>query len=597
MRCRVGSLGIMSGSGAQRKVYDRGSGLPPADHSDLARILTFSDRLLAAFVLDEDKGKLLVSEGLFEALGIDETLANRAGVDVAVLVRKAVDPVDLDRLVRALDRQTEAEGAHETRYLVKIEGSPGRWIRLVIRRGEERRWESGLVEDVTEEITTRRRLEYERDHDILTGLMNRRAFDRRVGDILENRPTMFGAMLMIDLDNLKFLNDSYGHDWGDLYIREAASVLRRVFGNTGICAHVSGDEFLVFVDSSRDEESALSLFDSLKRGFRDAALETPDGSVLAVRASMGVAFYSEDAGSFDRLREYADFAMYEAKNGHKGELRRFNRADYDNQMMLLRTKDDLNRLFEEHLVDYHFQPIVDVRTGEVAGYEALMRLRMPSIPTPDCVIRLARSQSKLHLVERMTFFEALSEFSCFPERDGCLLFVNSVGAQCMNVADQDLLVKRFGDMFENLVVEFAEEDYSCDVTSAKERVFHGRGCRIAIDDFGSGAKGEAMLLDIHADFVKIDMGVVRGVDVIPENRDVVRLLIERAHERGVLTIAEGVETEGELTTLVGLGIDYLQGYLIGRPAPRLAGTAADVRQLIHDAYRARRDRRDRRPSP
>lgn len=582
----------MSGHGSQ--VRERIAAVPTSDaelaaaHSDFPCILEFSDHLIAAFVLDASGGGLLVTEGFFEALGIDGTLADRAGVDASVLIRKSVDPVDLVILVQALDQMIEVENDHEIRYLVKIEDIQTRWARLVIR-AEEDLWVSGLVEDVTEEITTRRRLEYERDHDILTGLMNRRAFDQRVGDLLENYPTMFGAMLMIDLDNLKFVNDSYGHDWGDLYIREAASVLRRVFGNTGICAHVSGDEFLVFVDSSRDEASALALCDSLKRGFHDAELETPDGSVLAVRASMGVAFYSGDACSYDRLREYADFAMYEAKNGHKGELRRFNRADYDNQMMLLHTKDDLNRLFEEHLVDYHFQPIVDVRTGEVAGYEALMRLRIPSIPTPDCAIRLARSQSKLHLVERMTFFEALSEFSCFPEREGCLLFVNSVGAQCMNVADQDLLTKRFGDMFENLVVEFAEDDYSGTVTSAKERVFHSRGCRIAIDDFGSGAKGEAMLLGIHADFVKIDMGIVRGVDVIPENRDVVRLLIERAHERGILAIAEGVETEGELTTLVGLGIDYLQGYLIGRPAPRLAETGEDVRHLIHDAYRARCD--------
>lgn len=551
--------------------------------SRLSRILALSDRMIGAFERNESTGLLSFTEGFFEALGLDRPRMDRPGGSAGAQFPAAMAPEDLLELVRTLSPRLESRTEGEGHYLIKVEGNPARWVRLVVREGDDHQWATGLVEDVSEEIATRRQLERERDHDILTGLMNRRAFDHAVGNLLAEDPPTFGAMLMMDLDNLKVVNDSYGHDWGDRYIKEAGSVLRRVFGNAGICAHVSGDEFLVFLDTCKNEDEVLVLLASLMRELAAAQIEAPDGSTLVVRASMGVAFFPRDANVYDRLREYADFAMYEAKSREKGTLRRFNRASYDERLSLMDSKEDLDRLFEERLVDYHFQPIVEVRTGEVAGYEALMRLRVASLSTPDRMIGLARSQSKLHLVERMTFFEALAKFSCLADRGGLLLFVNSVGAQRMSVADEELLVERFGDMFDTLVVEFEERDCVDEGIVDKERAFRHRGCRISIDGFGSSPGDNRALLDSPADFAKIDMRVVRGVDVLSDHRDIVRPLIEHAHDQGTLVIAEGVETEGELGTLVGLGVDYLQGYLIGRPASHLIEPDEHVRRLVREA--------------
>lgn len=551
--------------------------------SRLSRILALSDRMIGAFERNESTGLLSFTEGFFEALGLDRPCTDRPGGSAGAQFPAAMAPEDLLELVRTLSPRLESRTEGEGRYLIKVEGNPARWVRLVVREGDDHQWATGLVEDVSEEIATRRQLERERDHDILTGLMNRRAFDHAVGNLLAEDPPTFGAMLMMDLDNLKVVNDSYGHDWGDRYIKEAGSVLRRVFGNAGICAHVSGDEFLVFLDTCKNEDEVLVLLASLMRELAAAQIEAPDGSTLVVRASMGVAFFPRDANAYDRLREYADFAMYEAKSRDKGTLRRFNRASYEERLSLMDSKEDLDRLFEERLVDYHFQPIVEVRTGEVAGYEALMRLRVASLSTPDRMIGLARSQSKLHLVERMTFFEALAKFSRFADRGGLLLFVNSVGAQRMSVADEELLAERFGDMFDTLVVEFEERDCADEGIVDKERAFRHRGCRISIDGFGSSPGDNRALLDSPADFAKIDMRVVRGVDVLSDHRDIVRPLIEQAHDQGTLVIAEGVETEGELGTLVGLGVDYLQGYLIGRPTSRLIEPDEHVRRLVREA--------------
>ena len=269
----------------------------------------------------------------------------------------------------------------------------------------------GLVEDVTDEIATRRRIEHERDHDVLTGLLNRRAFEQAVTERLADDPPAFGVMLMLDLDNLKYINDTYGHDWGDHYIKAAASVIERTFEGEGFFARISGDEFLVFVDRCADADGAYRLFDAFMRALDTSVLEAPDATVLKVRASVGVAFYPEDAVDFSHLREYADFAMYEAKNHRKGALLRFDPKSHERGAFILNNKEDLNRLLDENLIDYHFQPIVDARMGEAVAYEALMRPQLPSIATPDRVLLLARSQSKLYRVEHLTFFGALEAFA------------------------------------------------------------------------------------------------------------------------------------------------------------------------------------------
>lgn len=441
------------------------------------------------------------------------------------------------------------------------------------------------VETLSAEVAeTRRKAEHERDHDLLTGLLSRRAFERTVRERLQGGSCGTAVMVMFDLDNLKYANDSFGHDWGDRYIKAAGSALSGAFGGRGWCSRVSGDEFLAFAEEAETGSVEL-LIEDLRQALNATTIAAPDGSILKVRASMGAARYPDDAGNYDDLREYADFAMYEVKNNRKGDLRWFDRDSYEEHSFLLRTKEDLNRLFDEHLIAYYFQPIVNARTGEVFGYEALMRPQIPSIPSVDRVLKLARSQSKLYLVERMTFFDSLETFSQQAGNKGKMLFVNSIGTQWMSDEDEGVFTDRFRDLLPQIVVEFTESDYSPSMAMRKERTIRSWGACIAIDDFGSGMNSESVLLDFSSDYVKIDMGIVRGVDTSRDHRDIVRSLVTFAHERGILVIAEGVETEGELAVLIDLDVDFLQGYLTGRPAPALAGVDERARELIVKAAR------------
>ena len=237
------------------------------------------------------------------------------------------------------------------------------WVRLVVVESGEHNRVLGLVEDVTHEIETRRRIEHERDHDILTGLFNRRAFEQEVTDLLAQRPPALGAMLMLDLDNLKFINDIYGHDWGDQYIKAAGCVVDEAFRDKGFYSRISGDEFLVFVDVCPDRASVEDLFATFRAMLDASSIVAPDGKTLKVRASMGAAFYPEDATDFAHLREYADFAMYLAKSSRKGDLFSFDRQSYEEKSFIVNNKEDLNRLLEEGLVEYHFPSSTCVRAS------------------------------------------------------------------------------------------------------------------------------------------------------------------------------------------------------------------------------------------
>lgn len=544
--------------------------------SRLSQILRLSDRSVGAFEYSSETGAITYTDGFFSTLGVLEPLEN-LHFDLQRVAEGSPTPAEFDEFIQGYAPYVEIEG--EGRYLITGPHHAS-WVRLVVVVDEERQRTFGLVEDVTHEIETRRRIEHERDHDILTGLSNRRAFEQAVTELLENDPPAFGAMLMLDLDNLKFINDTYGHDWGDHYIQAAAIAIDDVFKGRGSYARISGDEFLVFMDACANRDEAEVLLGAFRRALDASVLEAPDGKMLKVRASTGVAYYPADARDYARLREYADFAMYLAKNSRKGELISFDRRTYEKQSIMVNGREELNRLLDEELVDYHFQPIVDARAGGVAAYEALMRPLLDTIPTPDLVLALARSQSKLYRVEHLTFFGALQAFSRFEGDRGTTLFVNSIATQRLSADDEAELVERYASLLPHLVIEITENDYSREMAMYKEALAQRFGARLAIDDFGSGYNGETSLLDYRADFVKLDMEIVRDIDSVKDRRDIAMNLISFAHDRGIRVIAEGVETEAELRELVALGVDYLQGYLLARPAPEPHDIPEDVKRLI-----------------
>ena len=158
--------------------------------------------------------------------------------------------------------------------------------------------------------------------------------------------------------------------------------------------------------------------------------------------------------------------------------------------------------------------------------------------------------------------------------------MNSIATQRLSSDDELVLFERYPELLKHLVIEITESDYSREMALYKEALARRFGARLAIDDFGSGFNGETALLDYHVDFVKIDMDIVRDIDIMRDHQDIARNLITYAHDRGIRIIAEGIETEAELRALHELGADYAQGFLTGRPAPEPRDIDDDVKRLI-----------------
>lgn len=555
-----------------------GSGLASAGQR-LSRIMALSDHAVGAFEYNRKTGDITYTDRFFETLGAYDFPGLPKGIAQRDLRRGTLSPEDFERLMDAYDpyAENDAQGA-------KIISLPHRerFLRFVVTDDAAEGSAFGIVEDVTYEIRTRRRIEHERDHDILTGLLNRRAFEQELAGIFARGDLEFAAMGMLDLDNLKFMNDSFGHDWGDQYIQAAGAALQSVVREGDVCARISGDEFLVFVRSCTTEEEVAQRFEELRGHLSSAVIEAPDGRMLKVRGSIGVALYPQDASRYDQLRDYADFAMYTAKHYRKGELCFFEKRRYDTQSSLLDKREDLNKLLDEMLVDYHFQPIVDARTGTVFAYEALMRPLLKSFDSPAVVVDLARMQSKLYRIEQMTFFRSLSVFE---ERDpgtGAKLFVNSIGTQSLSLEDEQDIERRFGSLLDRVVIEITEGDFGRELFGYKESLARRWGSCLAIDDFGAGYNGDATLLELQAAFVKIDMSIVRGIDADVDRQDILRSLLGYAHDRNVRVIAEGVETEGELAAVIRLGVDYIQGFIVGKPSPTPSDAIAGMDEVIRN---------------
>ncbi|MEG2531284.1 MAG: GGDEF and EAL domain-containing protein, partial [Raoultibacter sp.] len=447
--------------------------------SRLGQIMALSDRRIGAFEYDRTTKTIFYAGSLFELLGVDDFPDFPADIDRASMEAGTLDAASLKRLFEAYAPFMQPSADRASTWIIDIPHTQ-RIVRFRLTDDEEASHVFGLLEDATDEVSARRRIENERDHDILTGLLNRRAFERSAEELLEEAccKNLSAMMFMLDLDGLKFINDSYGHDWGDGYITRAGELIYSAVGTLGLSSRVSGDEFLVLVAGEPGVVAQVAA--DLQTAFATKFFDTPDGQHMRVRASMGSARFPEDASDYTRLREYADFAMYTAKNTRKGELCVFSLDLYQQKSYLLSKKEDLNRLLDEVLVDYYFQPIVSARTGEVLGYEALMRPRLASLSSPDLVLELARSQSKLHRVEQITFFEALRTYERFGMEDHLRLFVNTIGTQCLSEEDIATLSARYPVLLKHLVAEITESEYGRGFLERKREVMEAWGGSFAI---------------------------------------------------------------------------------------------------------------------
>jgi len=544
----------------------------------LSRILRLSGLPVGVFEVRDDSDVAYCSDDVFNLLGREDLHS-----------RNNLIPKDI---CLAMAKQAMVDQVEESIYRLRY-AHEERYIR--IKRMTDPHGMVGTILDVTQEMKDRQRIERERDHDLLTGILNRRAFENDAEFLFARQGESLGvaAIIMLDLDNLKFLNDTYGHDCGDGYIRSFAESLRLFGTDKTLVARRSGDEFYVFLYGGTCKEMVRERIRQAWNGILDSYYLLPDGSSYKMRVSAGVAWYPEDARSLSQLIHFADFAMYKVKRSSKGTMEEFNSREYSEESFLISARDALDRLIDQQMVRFALQPILSARTGDVYGYELLMRTNVRELPNPQTVLRLATAEGKLAHIERITWMKGLEVAKAMLSNratpSGVLFFINSIANQKLNADDERFVEEQYAQILPMLVLEVTEQEKSDPLcTEHKLKFVKQHGGHVAIDDYGKGYNSELALVEIESDIVKIDISFVHNVDTDVNKQTLIHNLISYAKQRGIAVLAEGVETREEMRTLIRFGVDYLQGFYLGQPQfqPMNANKQIkrEIRRMVGEAF-------------
>ena len=542
------------------------------------RIMEMASVEIGGYELRFDTGSVFYTENFFSILGIPLS---------------AELPMNIEKFREILKEYTE-KNLYKTKsgstklYCIRIPEKGVRYVRMEVKN--ENWVQIGLVEDVTVSMRERLRIEHERDYDTLTGLYNRRAFKRESESIFGRRKKIrHAAFIMLDLDNLKYTNDTFGHDWGDEYIRQAGMCLEEGTPKGTLCAHISGDEFNILFYGYESQNAIRKEISKLKREISSRIIRLPDGQEFHLSISGGIAWYPEDSNSLGVMRKHADFAMYQVKQTDKGRIAEFDQKAYEEKYRDSQIRKEFHRFVKEELVTYYFQPIISAKTGKIEAYEALMRANLPILKRPDVVMKIAREEGALREIERMTMFRAVEAFNDLREKnqikDDALLFINSIASQHMAAKDEIEFNNRYAKLQKQIVIEITEEesiDYHALEIKKNAPGFEGA---FALDDYGSGYSNEKSLLDLAPKYIKVDLSIIRDIDTDPDKQQIVENIVAYAHKRDMKIVAEGLETPEEIKKVLELEVDLLQGFYLARPEPVPGNINEDALKIIAAFYK------------
>ncbi|HXY17051.1 MAG TPA: bifunctional diguanylate cyclase/phosphodiesterase [Gaiellaceae bacterium] len=421
-------------------------------------------------------------------------------------------------------------------------------------------------------------IRYQASHDSLTGLSNREALHENLTTSLQQLMSdQSAAVLLIDLDRFKEVNDSLGHDAGDELLRDIARRLVTIAGEAPV-SRLGGDEFAIVLSPTTPQE-ALTFANRLRHG-----IELP-GSIrdipVSVDASIGVALAPEDGNDVGQLIRRADVAMYLAKQTRAGVTRYDPSADRNDASKLV-LMTELRVAVEREELEVHYQPIVTARTGTLTKVEALVRWHHPTkgmIP-PDQFLPLAEHTRLVVNLNRFVLRQAIKQ--CRVWREGGVDLGVTVNMSVLDLLETSFAVDVQHALAQEkfpppaLTIEITESAFVQEPARVRRTLdsLRALGVQVAIDDFGTGYSSLSYLKDLPVDVLKIDQSFVSGLPRSEASTAIVAAAIELSHRLGLSVVAEGVETDDQYDCLDALGCDLIQGYIISRPVP--ASTLASM---------------------
>ena len=502
---------------------------------------------------------------------------------VGASIKELTHPDDWDRNNVEMQRLVEGESQDyhmEKRYL-HADGSVV-WVSLsesVVRGPHgEPRYMVGQVEDITERRATVERLAHQAIHDPLTGLPNRVLFLDRLRLALGRaaRQSHTVAVLFLDLDHFKVVNDSLGHSAGDRLLTAIADRMSGTLRPTDTVARFGGDEFVLLCDEISDESTARELADRMAR-LVARPVTLAEGEVF-VTASIGIALSGSDRETPETLIRDADAAMYRAKENGRARSELFDERSHDRAVNQLRTGNALHYALERGEFRVHYQPVIELETNRILGFEALVRWQHPErgLVMPGDFIGLAEESGLIVPIGAWVLTEACRQIARWQEAAGdTRLLTMSVNLSPRQLGEPTLpadvarILRETGANGEAIWLEITETTLMHDGASAilALRALRSLGVHLSVDDFGTGYSSLSNLKRFPVEALKVDQTFVDGLGRESEDTAIVTACVSLAHALGLVAIAEGVETARQLAELRTLGCEGAQGFLFGHPQP------------------------------
>jgi diguanylate cyclase (GGDEF)-like protein/PAS domain S-box-containing protein len=441
-----------------------------------------------------------------------------------------------------------------------------------------------VFSDVSRERRMRRLLSYQAAHDALTGLINRREFESRLTSAIESARSDHSirhAMIYVDLDQFKVVNDTCGHPAGDQLLRQVTGLLQTRVRANDVLARLGGDEFGVLLEHCTPDQ-ALRIADGVRQAIHDLRFQW-GANTMQIGASIGIVEIDYRTESVATLLSAADIACYSAKDGGRNRVQVYDPASASARHREMRWMARLTHAREEGRLDLMFQPIVRVAspTKTRPHYELLLRLHDENgtIVLPDEFIPAAERYNMMPSLDRWVIEKVLRDY--VPTvRDGVeeAAFTVAVNLSGTTLSDPSFLEYLIDALEAHeptpgaLCFEVTETAAITNLGHASYlmREMASRGCLIALDDFGSGLSSFNYLRTLPVNYLKIDGNFVQNVASDPIDRSMVEAIVQIGRAIGIETVAERVETPAVLDTLRHIGVGYAQGYLCGRPAPMSA---------------------------
>jgi diguanylate cyclase (GGDEF)-like protein/PAS domain S-box-containing protein len=481
-------------------------------------------------------------------------------------------------------------GLHQISFLVSNRFGEWRHLDAHVTDLQGDRHIRGVVlnaRDVTERVQLEEELSHQAFHDGLTALANRSLFNDRLEQALV-RSARSGdplAVLLVDLDRFKQVNDSLGHSRGDELLQQFAQRFGSVTRGSDTLARLGGDEFAVLVDGANEAE-AFAIAHRYTEQL--SAPVSVDGRDLVLNASIGIAIHPGGGGSSEELVRRADVAMYAAKRSGGGQCEVYQ-PGMANELGDLGLEHKLRQALQRGEFSVHYQPEIDLATDAIVGVEALVRWNCPTrgIVSPAQFIPVAEATDLIIPLGEFVLHEACTQAARW-RRAGLLpelfvTWVNLSGKQ-LSKGGVSAMVRHTLDAaglpanclgLEVTETALAVEGVAGDRARAELEELHALGVRIAIDDFGTGFSSLEQLRRFPIDVIKVDRSFIQGVQHDAKSATITANVTSLAHALGLVAIAEGIETPGQLVSARELGCDHAQGYLFARPAP-----ADEVTQIL-----------------